>query len=395
MQLRPTHAVIDLAALKHNYHEAQKRLPKNCGILTMVKADAYGHGAVPVAQVFEKEGCAALGVATVEEGIELREGGLKSQILVVGGLLGKGKEGAEAILKYHLTPVVHSAGVIDLLEEVVTRYQVPGTRYSVHLKVDSGMTRLGVTPKALPQLLERLKAASHLKLEGVMTHLAFRQNAEYTKEQLRVFKTEGEKIVQELGEIPVWHIANSAAVMDGPFDRLRVSGALDERGSSLCSERQKYWARPGIMLYGIPPYPEYSKKADLKSVLSLISKIVLIKRVPRGTKVSYNCTYTTTRESRIGVVPIGYADGYPWSLSGKAHVLVGGKKIPVLGRVTMDMIMVDVTDLSEAEVGSEVVLLGNQKKESISADQLAAWAGTIGYEIVCGVSKRIPRIYKQ
>ncbi len=377
MQLRPTHAVIDLAALKHNYHEVQKRLPKNCGILTMVKADAYGHGAVPVAKVFEKEGATCLGVATVEEGVELRDAGLKKPILVMGGLLGSGEEAAQVMLKHHLIPVVHSAGVIDLLEEISRRY---GT-LKIHLKIDTGMTRLGVTLQALPNLLARLKVSEHLKLEGVMTHLAFRQNEDYTKQQLQKFKEAGETILKVMGEVPIGHIANSAAVIEGsPIESFQTS---------------QYWVRPGIMLYGIPPYPEYAKKVSLKPVMSLMSKIVLIKQVPKGTKVSYNCTYTTKRKSKIGVIPIGYADGYPWALSNKAHVLISGRRVPVLGRVTMDMIMVDLTDLPDVPVGDEVVLMGKQGDEKITADQLAAWAKTIPYEIVCGVSKRMPRVYKQ
>jgi len=147
------------------------------------------------------------------------------------------------------------------------------------------------------------------------------------------------------------------------------------------------------MLYGIPPYPEYKDKVDLKPVMSLISKVVLVKQVPEGTKVSYNCTFTTTRPSRIGVVPIGYADGYPWAASNKGHVLIDGQKAKILGRVTMDMIMVDLTDAGEAQVGSEVVLLGKQGREEISADLVAQWAGTIPYEILCGIGKRVPRRY--
>ena len=378
MSLRPTHAVIDLKALKHNYHEAAKRIPKNCGILCMVKADAYGHGAVPVAKVFETCGAVCLGVATAEEGIELRDAGIKIQILVMGGLWGAGMDAAEAMLANCLTPVVHSAGVIDLLESLG---KTTDKKIAIHLKMDTGMSRLGVTKQALPHLLERLKSSPHLKLEGVMTHLAWRQNAEYTKQQAELFKEMGEQIMETLGAIPVWHIANSAAVMEG--EPIQIGRA------------EKCWVRPGIMLYGIPPYPEFCTKADLQPVMSLASKVALIKHLPPGTKVSYNCTFTTTRPSRIGVIPIGYADGYPWSLANKGEVLVCGSRCPVLGRVTMDMIMVDLTDLPSAAVGSDVVLLGQQGDQEMSADALAKCAGTIPYEIVCGISKRMPRVYRE
>lgn len=375
MPFRPTRAVIDLKALRHNFEEARRRIPKHCGILAMVKADAYGHGAVPVVQAFEKLGVTCLGVATIEEGMELREAGIRTQILVMGGLMGGGRPAARAMRQHHLTPVIHTASALEDLEEGTT----------LHLKLDTGMTRLGVTPQALPALLERLRAKPQVKLEGVMTHLAYRLNPEYTRQQTNVFAEMGEIIRHNYGPVPVWHVANSAAVLEGepvcPVRPEPVEG------------RTQFWARPGIMLYGIPPYPEYSGKADLMPVMSLVSKVMLIKHVPAGTSVSYNTTFTTTRPSRIGVVPIGYADGYPWSVSGKAHVLVEGSRCPVLGRVTMDMIMIDLTDCLPAQVGSPVVLMGRQGAEEISADALAAWAGTIPYEIVCGISKRMPRIY--
>lgn len=379
MNFRPTHAVIDLEALRHNYQEVTKRLPKKTGVLTMVKADAYGHGAVPIAKTFEACGAACLGVATVEEGVELRQAGIRTKILVMGGLWGAGKEAAEALLKNCLTPVVHSTGVIELLSQYAQR--TTHDVIHVHLKIDTGMSRLGITLQALPQVLETLKKNPQVKLEGVMTHLAWRQNKEYTAQQTKVFKEAGAKVLEALGKVPIWHIANSAAVIEGsPIE---------------CPWAGQYWVRPGIMLYGIPPYPEFFSKANLKPVMSLKSKVALMKNVPAGTKVSYNCTFTTKRASCIGVVPIGYADGYPWSVSNKAHVLVLGKRVSVLGRVTMDMIMIDLTDLPSAKVGDEVVLLGAQGKEEINADELAGWAGTIPYEIACRVSKRMPRIYKQ
>lgn len=260
-------------------------------------------------------------------------------------------------------------------------------KLEVHLKIDTGMTRLGVTLQALPDVIEKLKKADRLKLAGVMTHLAFRFDPKYTKYQIENFKKGGEKILEAFGEIPVWHIANSAAVIEG--GPIEVSGSF----AGAQDDKQEFWARPGIMLYGIPPYPEFAKKVKLKPVMSLVSQVALLKNIPKGTRVSYNGTFTTKRPSRIAVIPIGYADGFPWSASGKAHVLVEGKRCPVLGRVTMDMIMVDVTDCPKVKVGREVVLLGRQGKKEIRADELAGWAGTIAYEIVCRISKRMPRIY--
>lgn len=374
MNLRPTFAKIDLAALKHNYNQVLRRVPHQCQVLAMVKADAYGHGAVPVAKTLAECGVAALGVATVEEGVELREAGIQAEVLVLQGLLGMGEAAAKVLVEHKLTPVIHSISTLSLWETLCDYQQLP-----IHLKVDTGMTRLGITPQALPSFLDAFKKCSHLKLEGVMTHLAWRENALYTKRQIQLFKEMGEAIQKCLGEVPIWHLANSASVIDGSPIEFSWPG--------------KYWVRPGIMLYGIPPYPSYQNKVDLKPVLSLLSQVALIKSVPKGTKVSYNCTYTTKRPTRLGVVPIGYADGYPWSASGKSQVLVEGRRVPVLGRVTMDMIMIDLTDVSASKVGSEAVLLGSRGKETITADQLAKWAGNIAYEIVTRISKRIPRVY--
>lgn len=395
MQFRPTRAIINLKALKHNFSRIIKRIPKGCRLLAMVKADAYGHGVGPIAKTLENLGVAALGVATVEEGVELRQAGIKGKILVMGGLWGQGVEAAKVMLKYGLTPVVHSAGVVQLLEKLALKLKVKG-KLHIHLKIDTGMTRLGITLQALPHLLGVLKKSPHLKLEGVMTHLAFRFDTKYTKYQVSIFKKAGEKILTELGKIPVWHIANSAAVIMG--NPIEIAGSFAKLRTTSDAIRttqyaQRFWARPGIMLYGIPPYPEFAKKIPLQPVMSLVSQVSLLKNVPKGTRVSYNGTFTTKRPSRIAVIPIGYADGYPWSASGRAQVLVEGRRCPVLGRVTMDMIMVDVTDCRKVQVGSEVVLLGRQGGEEIRADDLSRWAGTIAYEIVCRISKRMPRIY--
>lgn len=348
----------------------------------MVKADAYGHGLLPIAKKLEECGVSAFGVATVEEGIELRKAGIKKQILVIGGMMGQGMEVAKEIIQQRLTPVIHSPSVIEELDQLAGKLSARGGvkgKLEIHLQIDTGMSRLGVTPVGLPKVLEKLKQSTHLKLQGVMTHLAFRFHAGYTKYQTQLFQEMGDQVVKELGNIPIWHLANSAAVIEGEPITFSWSG--------------DYWARPGIMLYGIPPYSEYTEKVVLKPVMSIVSKVALVKKVPKGTKVSYNCTFTAQRETTLGLIPIGYADGLPWSVSNKGQMLVHGKRCPVAGRVTMDMTMIDLTDCPEAKVGSDVVLLGEQGKEKIDADEMARWADTISYEIVCRVSKRMPRIY--
>lgn len=375
MNFRPTQAVIDLSALRRNAEAVRKRLPAGCGVLAMIKADAYGHGAVPVAHALTALKTEAFGVATLEEGIELRENGIGTPILVMGGLMGGGGEAARALVAHRLTPVIHSPDPINALEAAARSSE----KVKIHLKIDTGMTRMGALPSLVPKILEGVKNSPHLELEGVMTHLAYHMDVKYTKDQTERFRTMGESIQKTFGKIPVWHLANSAAVMEGePIE----GGFLG-----------KCWARPGIMLYGIPPYPDYAGKLKLEPVMSLVSKVVLIKTIPSGTKVSYSCTFETRRKSRIALVPVGYADGYPWAVSNRGAVLIAGKRCPVLGRVTMDMTMVDLTDCEEARIGSDVVLMGRQGDQTISADELAEWAGTIAYEIVCRVSKRMPREY--
>lgn len=373
---RPTWATVDLAALSYNYHLIMKRLPAGVRVMAMVKADAYGHGAVPVAKTLESCGVAAFGVATVEEGVELRDAKVSSQILVMGGLMGVGSPASKIMVDADLTPVIHSPGVLDSLEADAA---AAGKKIGVHIKVDTGMSRLGVRPEVLSLLLEKIKSCTHIYAEGVMTHLAQGDDEEVSSEQMEAFSASKREIESELGSIPIWHIANSAALI-----RSELVGI---------SSAKESWVRPGLALYG-DCNGLYVSGFDLKPVMGLESKVVLLKHVPLGTRVSYGGTFTAPRKMRLGIVPIGYADGYPWNASGKAVVLVRGRRVPVVGRITMDMIIIDVTDVEGVSVNDEVVLLGKQGKECINLHEIASWAGTISYEILCGISKRMPRIYK-
>lgn len=373
---RPTFAEINLDALVRNYHAARSILPDGAGIMAMVKADAYGHGAVRVSEALAREGVGSLGVATVEEGLELRESGIKLPVIVMGGLMGMGSPASGMMVGADLTPVVHSTEVLEFLEAVA---RAAGKIIGIHLKVDSGMSRLGALPKALDKLLDNLKDCRHIRLDGVMTHLANAEDVEYTKYQMDVFDEASKKIGAAMGPVKIWHVANSAAMIDGNF--------LNSQNG------RQIWVRPGLMLFGAYPTPGHMDKVSLTPVMSIKSTVALMKTVAEGTKVSYGCTYTTKRKTRIGVIPIGYADGYPWSLSNKAEVLISGRRVPVIGRVTMDMIMVDVTDIENCHVGDRVVLMGRQGKEEIGVCELARLAGSIPYEFFCGISKRMPRIY--
>lgn len=341
----------------------------------MVKADAYGHGAVQISRVLSELGVAALGVATVEEGLELRESAIRTPILVLGGLMGIGTAAAGMMVGANLTPVVHSAEVLDFLEATA---HAAGKKTGIHLKIDTGMTRLGVMPSALPHFLNKLKQNSSLRLDGVMTHFAMAEDHEYTSHQIEIFKECIRQVEDIMGAIPIWHSANSAGIVEDEFFTGAASG--------------EHWVRPGAALYGAGSRLVV-EKMKTKPVMMLKTKVVMIKTVPAGTKISYGCTFETKRASRIGIMPIGYADGYPYGLSNKAEVLVRGNKAPVVGRVTMDMTMVDLTDLNESHVGDEVVLMGSQNGSKIMCEDIAEWAGTIPYEILCGISKRMPRNY--
>lgn len=373
---RPTKAEIDLNALASNFRAIKEVIPDNVGILAMVKADAYGHGAVQVSRVLERLGVKALSVATVEEGLELRSSGIKCPIIVMGGLMGMGSPASGMMIGADLTPVVSSIEVLDSLDSVA---RAAGKRIDIHIKIDTGMSRLGILPRALPRFLDHLKTKEYLRLAGVMTHLAHAGDAGYTEMQMQEFDSSVKKIKGVFGCIPVWHVANSLAVIEG---------------RSLESDTaRESWVRPGIMLYGVAPFEGIARLPRLTPVMSIKTRLALIKSVPPRTKVSYECTFETKRPTTLGVIPIGYADGYPWALSNKAQVLVEGKRAPVVGRVTMDMVVIDITEIKEAHVGSEVVLMGRQGCDEINVLELARLAGTIPYEIFCGISKRMPRMY--
>ncbi|HCU25321.1 MAG TPA: alanine racemase [Deltaproteobacteria bacterium] len=361
---RPTRARIDLSALRHNFRLAKTLAGPQVGLLAVVKANAYGHGAIHVARICEKEGAAALGVATPQEGLELRAAGLRAPILLFGGPF---TAPGELLAEQGLTPVLYNEEQIRELQASTT------SRLEVQLKIDTGMTRLGVLPKMLPRILQTLEQAPRLLLTGVLTHLAQADtdSGGPTAEQYRRF-AEAEALLKKWRPgIKVFQIANSAALLDGKI------GACN-------------WARPGILLYGANPHPRLQAGAALKPVMNFETKIVSLKSVPAGTAVSYGGTWVASRPSRIAVLPVGYADGYIRHLSGVGQVRLRGKLAPVVGRVCMDLTMLDVTDIPEAALGDPVLLWG----ETLSVETVAAQAGTISYELLCAVSSRVPRHYE-
>jgi alanine racemase len=367
---RPTKAIINLEALRHNLRPIRKLLKPEADILAVVKADAYGHGAVRVAQTCVEAGAAMLGVAMVDEGVHLRRAGFKIPILVQC-CAGLGE--IECALKNALTLTVPSLGFGREVSVAAGRLR---QKASVHVDIDTGMGRIGFTPKGAADEIVALSGLPGLTIDGIYTHFSTSEIEEdtWTLGQLELFKT----IVEELSlrgiRPPYVHAANSGAVLNYAQAYLSL-------------------VRPGLILYGSYPDVKLKQKVDLRPVMRLESAITFLKGIPKGTSLGYGRSFISPSDLGIATVNIGYADGYPWRLSNKAFVLVHGKRAPVVGRVSMDQVLVDVTNISEVELGDKVVLIGRQNSEEITAQDLAEWAGTISYEILCGISRRVPRVY--
>lgn len=368
---RPTLCFIDLAALRWNLRQIKAKVGPDIKILSMIKANAYGHGAPAVAKALADEGAYAFGVATFEEAIELRQAGIRQPILVVAGVYA---EQAGEFIDNQLTPVAHDLEAMKRLNAAAQGRDAP---MSVHIKIDTGMGRLGFLPADIASWLPELQKLKALKIEGVFSHFSQAESVrgEYTQKQLRVFRDVVAWFRSQMVPLPLAHLANSAATITLPaayFDMVR----------------------PGIMLYGPYPSPEMKSQIELRPVLSWKTRVMQLKRVPTGTSISYGQTFVTQRESLIATLPVGYADGYQRLLSNRGEVLLNGKRAPVVGRVCMDLTMVDVTDIADVQHGNEVVLLGRQDAAEITADEMAAWANTISYEILTSISARVPRIHQ-
>jgi alanine racemase len=358
--------VVDLDAVRHNVRTLK---PPDAELMAVVKANGYGHGDVPVARAALEGGATWLGVALVEEGLTLRDAGIDAPILVLTEFpRGSEKEALAA----GLTPTLYTVdGLASLGEAAATL----GRGCPVHVKLDTGMHRVGLAPELAPRLCLRVVEAG-LDLEGVWTHFAVAEEPDdpSTPEQLGRFR-EALEALAAAGIRPRYrHAANSAAVLGFPESHLDL-------------------VRVGIALYGIVPGPALEGGADLRPAMSLRSQVTLVKRVAAGEGVSYGLRYRFERESTVATVPVGYADGYHRAASGRGEVLIGGRRYPVAGTVTMDQITVDCGD-DPVQAGDEVVLFGRQGDDEIRAEELAGWAGTIGYEVVCAVSDRVPREYR-
>ncbi|MGA2967212.1 MAG: alanine racemase [Terriglobales bacterium] len=376
-----TWAEVSLTALGENFHAVQKHVDKGVTICAVVKADGYGHGAVECARALESEGAEWLGVTNSAEGLALRDAGAQARILLMTGIW-KGEE--DGIVAHNLTPTIWEPWHIELLERAAQRRQsdLPAHRLPVHLKLDTGMNRLGAPKEALPRLCEMLSACEHLTLEGVSTHFASAEvlDSEDAVRQMKRFE-EGLEILRNYGLDPrLVHMGNSAAMSARP-------------------DTWKTMVRPGIALYGYSlafmrgGEPAAVAELPLRPVLSWKTRVLTIKEVAAGEAVGYMGTFVTHAPSRIAVLPVGYADGYPRLLSNRARVIVGGEYAPVVGRVSMDLTIVDVSHIRGVAVGDEVVLIGSSGAKNVDAVELARLCESVPYEILCGLSQRVPRVY--
>jgi alanine racemase len=380
-----TWAEVSLGALGQNFHAIQKHVGAGVTICAVVKADGYGHGAVECARALASEGARWLGVTDAAEGLALRGAGVTARILLMTGIW-KGEE--DGIVAQNLTPTIWEPWHIELLERAARKRQsgLTSHRLPVHLKIDTGMNRLGASKEALPRLCEMLSACTHLTLEGVSTHFASAEvlDSEDAMRQMKRFE-EGLAVLRNCGlRPPLVHMGNSAAMSARP-------------------ETWKTMVRPGIALYGYSlaftrgSQPAAVAPLPLRPVLSWKTRVLTVKEVAAGQAVGYMGTFVTKARSRIAVLPVGYADGYPRLLSNRARVIVGGDYAPVVGRVSMDLTIVDVSHIRGVAVGDEVVLIGRANGEgigkSVDAVELARWCESVPYEILCGLSQRVPRVY--
>lgn len=366
MHLPRVWAEIDLQAIADNLELCRDQLCESCQVLGVVKGDAYGHGAGPVAAVLERNGIAMLGVGDSHEAIQLREAGIGAPILILGAVV----EGEmPELIRHRITPTVHSPERIQAFDRIARSL---GIRLAVHLLIDTGMGRLGVSPRHAVEHLRAIFAARNLELEGIGTHLASTvEDPDFTRLQIALFQHAIDEARAEGMTLPRLHVASSSAILDFPeshFDMVRVGG----------------------FLYGIAPTP---LPAGMRAPLSLCTQIVSIRDFPAGSPISYGGTSRTPAPSRIATLPVGYHDGYLHQLSNRAEVLIRGARAPVVGRITMDYITVDVTRIPGAAVTDRVTLLGEDGKERISAADLARWGGTIPYEVPSHLGARVRRFH--
>lgn len=361
--MRFLQAEIDLSALNQNLSKIKSILKSAgssyCKIIAVIKADAYGHGAVEIARSLEAQNVDFFGVAFFEEAVALREAGIKSRIIVFFD------REVEGVFKYSITPVIFDFKQAKTLSNEAYKR---GVTLPVHIKVETGMGRLGIYNDPCGTI-KKIASLPHLKIEGIMSHLSQAEEPEWSRQQIKRFK-EIKTCLNKSGINCLFHISASSGLVypEALFDAVR----------------------PGLMLYG---YSSNIPETDLKPCMTVKTKLIGIRRLPAGMPISYGRTFITKRPSLIGVIPVGYADGYFRKLSNKAYVIVRGKRVPVVGTVCMDLTMLDLTDVEEAKINDEVIILGHSGKERITAKDIAEWAETIPYEVLTSLGNRAKRKY--
>ncbi|WP_223069091.1 alanine racemase [Paenibacillus caui] len=375
---RPTVAEIDLDALESNYREFRQVLPEGMKLLVCVKANAYGHGAVQVAREMQRLQADYLSVAFLDEAIELRRAGITMPILVLGYT---SPDGVQTALEHDITLCLFDEDVLEAARHLETGDS--GKRLKVHIKVDTGMGRIGLLPEETVQFVQQAVRVPALEVEGLFTHFATadEEDKSYTLTQYRRFQAVAEALRERNIRVPIIHTGNSATAIDLPeisCDMVRI----------------------GIAMYGLYPSDEVDRqKVKLTPVLSLKTQLTYVKDLPPHWGISYGKRYETQDKEMIGTLPIGYADGYSRMLGGKAQVLIRGRRVPVVGTICMDQCMVSLQafmqETEQIQAGEEAVLIGRQHGGEISAGELASWLGTIHYEVICMVANRVPRLYKK
>lgn len=361
-----TFAEINIANLLYNIRQLKKLLPRHVMFMAVVKADAYGHGAVAVSKAIEKE-VDYLSVAKISEALELKAAGIKMPILILSET---SPQNAKSVVENGFVQTVYTARFARALSAAAASLS---KKARIHIKVDTGMGRIGAQPGEVAALLREISKLPNLKIEGVFTHLARAEGKDgFSDRQINIFR----KAVSDIDTHGlILHCANSAGVLnhkESHFNMVRV----------------------GIAMYGLYPPGGSRNIVYLKPALEFKTKVVYLKKVPAGTPLSYGSTYRTKKATVIATLPVGYADGLPRALSNKGSVLIAGKRYPIVGRICMDLTLVDIGN-TNVKIGDEVVLIGKQGRQEISVDEIAAQADTINYEIVCGIGKRVPRIYKK
>lgn len=364
---RPTWAEVDLNNLEYNFRQVKSILAPGTKIMPTVKADAYGHGLIPVSRRLVVSKADALGVASIDEGIKLRRAGIKLPILILGLIL---KKDIDPLFKYDLTPTICDWQLASALN---SRGRSLGKVINTHIKIDTGMGRIGVLHDDAFNLIRNIHRLKFIRIEGLFTHFAFADlNRKFTLYQIDLFNRLVLKLQREGINIELLHAANSMGIIDYKNSHFNM-------------------VRPGIVIYGL--HPKENLKIKIKPILSLKTKIIFAKKIPAGYGVSYGHDYIAKKATQIVTLPIGYGDGYPRNLSNRASVIIKGKRFRISGKICMDQIMVDIGKL-KVKVGDEVILIGRFGASKVSAEELASLSGTIPYEIVCGLGSRIPRIYK-